>query len=996
MIRNAEKLQKTNENGKPNGLRLRLATLQERIVSAPRSYLAFCAIVPVVIMYLVYLAMEIHPFGNGSVLVLDMNGQYVYYHEALRSALYGEGSFLYSFSRTLGGEFMGMYAYYLASPLSLLVALFPRHRILEALLTIILIKVGLCGFTFGFYLHQNTARPNRVITVTFSTMYALCAYAVVYQNNLMWIDALIWLPILVYSIEQLIKNRRYKLFVISLSMSLISNYYIGYMMCIFTALYFFYYFLAFPREKTNPHHEKLHTARSLFRIALFSLIAIAISAFMIVAAYYSLTFGKSDFTDPNWHFRAKFHVLDLFTKFLPGSYDSVKPDGLPYVYCGLLTVILIPVYFLSKRIATREKLASLALIAVFIFSFIASPLDLIWHGFQNPNWLNYRYSFMLSFILLVLAYRAFGNLREHSAKFLLGISAFLILFAAVCDKMEFPSYLETEGKLLELETVWLTILTTVTIFVLLCLLLRQKNVRKRDNLAGILAAVVCIELFCSSLTCAVQLDGEVLYSSYSGYNNFIGDIRPVVEQVQQQDDGFYRMEKLKHRKYNDNLALSMRGLSGSTSTLHADAIQFLNSMGYTSRAHLSQYRGGTPVNDSLLGIKYLIDAKDSDKLTHYYTETISHEKYTAYQNPYAMSVAYGVDKSVQDYFAEEYNTYFHRLNGLVGAMLGEDRPKELFVPVTDYDTVLSGSCSESSTGSRIIYTPAAGEIASSVTLCYTAPHSREYYFYTPTPAPTETTLYIYNNEKQDFEKFGEYLGKDSNHIVSLGWFNAGESIQIKLELNEDPLSVYKYYDYLWSLDKEVFEDAFSALQSNPQFIVTDHTEDWLYGSIETKQESQMILTTIPYDEGWKIYVDGAEQTPYKTLDALIAFDIEAAGNHTLELKYAPPIYDVGIVISIVGLTVFLLLCAADTLIYIIRKKRGTEAYTVLGSKWSLPDFDEDDDEMKALPPETKKKKKTFSEQWNSIKKFLKNKKFKSEISETSSEPNEGNDNEGEI
>ncbi len=588
MIRKSETKHPSRAMQTLRSLRGKLATVQEKLGSAPSSYLVFCALVPAVIMYLVYLAMEIHPFGNGSVLVLDLNGQYVYYHEALRSALYGEGSFLYSFSRALGGEFMGIFAYYLASPLSLLVALFPRHRILEALLTIILLKVALCGLSFGFYLHRNTQHPNRVITVAFSAMYALCAYAVVYQNNLMWIDALIWLPILVYSIEQLIKNRRYKLFVISLSISLISNYYIGYMMCIFTALYFFYFLLAHPKEETNPHKERLHTLCALLRIALFSLIAIAISAFVILAAYYSLTFGKSDFTDPNWHFQAKFQFLDLFTKFLPGSYDSVKPQGLPYVYCGLLTIILIPIYFMSRRITAREKLASFALIAVLIFSFIASPLDLIWHGFQNPNWLNYRYSFMLSFLLLVLAYRGFGSLRENSSKFLLGISAFIILFVAFAAKMEFPTYAESEGKLLELETVWLTIFVTVAIFVLLCLLLRQKNARKRDNLAGILAAVVCIELFCSSLTCFIQLDGEVLFSSYSGYNGYLAGIRPVVEQVQEQDDGFYRMEKLKHRKYNDNLALSMRGLSGSTSTLHADSIRFLNYMGYTKsdRSHV--------------------------------------------------------------------------------------------------------------------------------------------------------------------------------------------------------------------------------------------------------------------------------------------------------------------------------------------------------------------------------------------------------------------------
>ena len=81
-------------------------------------YLGFAFLIPVILMYLLYVAMEIHPFGNGSVLVLDLNAQYVYFYEALRAWIYGDGSLLYSFGRSLGGEFMGIYAYYIASPFS--------------------------------------------------------------------------------------------------------------------------------------------------------------------------------------------------------------------------------------------------------------------------------------------------------------------------------------------------------------------------------------------------------------------------------------------------------------------------------------------------------------------------------------------------------------------------------------------------------------------------------------------------------------------------------------------------------------------------------------------------------------------------------------------------------------------------------------------------------------------------------------------------------------
>ena len=295
-----------------------LKAAQRKISASPYSYLFFAFLVPALIMYVVYVAMEIHPFGDNSVLVLDLNGQYIYFFEALRNFIYGDASLLYSFSRALGGEFMGIYAYYLASPLSYIVALFPATKMLEAILVLILVKTGLCGVTFGFYLHKNSKHHNKYITVAFATMYALCAYAVVYQNNIMWVDALICLPLITYGIEQIIKFSKYKLFIISLAVALMSNFYIGYMLCLWVAIYFFYYYYSQNDERNNPRGETKHFLRSFIRICIFSAIAVAISAVIILSAYYSLQFGKNEFSNPNWAFAENFEILDYLTKFLPG------------------------------------------------------------------------------------------------------------------------------------------------------------------------------------------------------------------------------------------------------------------------------------------------------------------------------------------------------------------------------------------------------------------------------------------------------------------------------------------------------------------------------------------------------------------------------------------------------------------------------------------------------------------------------------------------------
>ncbi len=939
-MNNEIQLENTVVKKKENKIAKILAPIKKlckKFSSRESSYLLFAFLVPAIIMYIVYVAMEIHPFGERSVLVLDLNGQYVYFFEAFRNFLRGDASLIYSFSRALGGEFMGIFAYYLASPLSYLVALFPTERMLEALLVIILLKTGLCGWSFGFYLHKNSKNRNKFIIVAFSVMYALCAYAVVYQNNIMWIDALICLPLITYGIEQIIKFGKYKLFIISLAIGLISNFYIGYMLCIWVAVYFFYYYYSQGEGKNNPRGEDRHFLRSFIRIGIFSAIAVAISAVVILSAYYSLKFGKTEFSNPNWAFKENFEVLDYITKFLPGSYDTVRPEGLPYVYAGTLMLILVPVYFVTKKISSREKIASLLVILFFSLSFIIRPLDLIWHGFQRPNWLNYRQSFMLVFFLLVLAYKGFGNMRKVGEKFLLGVGAIIVLFTAVVGKLDgFDSYVESNSKLLTLETVWLGILATVAFVALLCLIIKLKSAFKRENVCCAIAALVCIELFCSSLACVVQHHKDVTYSGYAGYNDFLAEMRPIVTEVNEYDSSFYRVEKTKHRKINDNMALGIRGLSNSTSTLNASTIKFLHQMGYSSKSHWSKYLGGNPVSDSLLGIKYIIAPNSSIYLDRYYPLVLRTDNAVAYQNDYALSIAYGVDKAVDAFNMEDDVSHLDRLNFLLDVILGEDA-EDVFVPIEMLDESTQNLTKGKSAG-HIRYTKVADGDDAYLTFTFNAPTDDEIFIHLPTGYARECIITANSASR------GKILGNETERLVSLGMFKAGQSVTIKITLDNEYNDLYikETENYFYYLDKSAFETVFTKLGETPQFIVNEgFTDDNLEGTIKTKKNSQMILTTIPYDEGWKIYLDGEKIEYRETLGALIAFDIESAGEHTLKMSYRPtPVY-LGLVISSFGIIAFISICVVDFLLAKKRRSKGLETAPVEDVLFELEDFEED-------------------------------------------------------
>ncbi|MBR6782267.1 MAG: YfhO family protein [Clostridia bacterium] len=891
-------------------------------------YLLFAAIIPVVLFYLIYLiGQQLYPFGDGTVLVLDLNGQYVSFYEGLYNILHGEADLLYSFSRNLGGEFLGIYDYYVASPFAMLLALLPQRFMLEGLLLLFLLKAGLCGLFMGIYLHKHAAgEPNRLTVIAFSVMYAMSSYCVVQQHNSMWIDAVLWLPLLCLGIESLIKYGHFRLYVFSLAITIHSNFYIGYMVVIFTLLYCFYYYFAHNQNnENNPLGEKSHFIKSVGRVAAWSVLAVGIAALAILSARYALSFGKNEFSNPNWEVTQKFDLLEFFYKFLPSSYDTVRPSGLPFVYCGVLTLITVPAFFMSKKFSVREKAAAAILILVFVASFATSSIDLVWHGFQKPNWLNYRYSFMLCFLLISLGYRAFDQIqytsRQALAGTIVGIGAFTIVLQKFTDVL-----VEENEKLVirPFATIWLTLGCLFAYFIVISLMSKVKE-RKKETVAMVLLLLVCVEVFLSGLSDMNQLDKDVTFSKYSRYNKMIDTLRPIAETVQEHDDGFYRMEKTYFRKTNDNYALNIKGLSCSTSTLNRDTIDFLRSMGYVSRSHVSRYLGGTPVNDSLLGIKYLITNKD---VSDYYGPALftpedygypeGYEpdgKYNVYYNELALSFAYGVSEGWLSFDYNDYDNPFDRLNAMITVMLGEDETVQVFKPATqngdpEVDNITVGKTTDGHHSYKETDTTKNGALYYS----YTVPANTDMYLYFPNNYLRQVKLGIATKDggkSASYSSKGTFGAGDSNSIIDLGESSSGE-LYLKVTIDNDSNNFYVLPkdSYIYYIDMEVFRDAFTRLGQTQLIIDSESTDSHIFGTVTTTTDSQLMFTSIPYDEGWNIYVDGQKVDIYEANNALVSFRVEGAGLHEIEMKYMPTTIALGIFVSVTCLVVFILILIA--------------------------------------------------------------------------------------
>ena len=953
-------------------------TLKERIVNFPKKYwhLGIAMAIPALIFFLIYLARGLYPFGNGTVLVLDLNGQYVYFFEALRNTVLEGGSLLYSWSRALGGEFLGMYSYYIASPLSYLIVLFPKDRTQEFLLILFMIKAALCAGTMGFYLQHHSVSKNRISVIIFSVMYALSAYCVVQQSNTMWIDAVMWLPLVIYGVEQVVKYGKYKIFVIFLALTLASNFYIGYMVCIFVLLYYFFYMFAYTENNVNnPRSEKLHFLKSFIRMGIFSLIAIGIAAVIVLCAYYSLQFGKNEFTDPSWEINLKFDIFDLLFKMLPASYDTVRIDGLPFVYCGVLTLILAPLFFCSKKFTLREKIASGTLLSVIVLSFMVSVLDLIWHGFQKPQWLNARFSFIFCFFLIFLAFRAFDNIKEIKPAPMAVVSGFIFSYVVLLqnfsddfkDKLVALSYGPNEEDFMvhPFATILLTILCLAAYIALIAVMQKVKN---KDLIATILLCVVCGELFLSGLTNVNDFDKDVGFTTYQSYNEFNNLMRPVVDTLTEEyDTSFYRFEKTYHRKLNDNMALSIRGVSNSTSTLNKDTINFLRMLGYYSQSHKSQYKGGTLVTDSLLGMKYIISNRnyrpiygdpvlDGDDYANYLGVTseelrdmtfadkyddFSAEDFYVYKNIYALSLAFAASDEVLDVNMKDHNSYikegdegyeekynpdgytspFTRVNALLSGIVGEE--VEVFkAAIQNGDPKLENCTFRVSPTGHYLYEEVDTKKTGKITYSYTVPEGQMLYVFFPAHYNRQvilssSTMKIFDSPRSDgtinhSKTSACSYAKCNDRIVELGYATK-TTYELTVSIDNSYNEFYTKPDdaFIYYVDMDAFKEVFTKIQANQLVLDENYREDNISGTIKTNNDDQLIMTTIPYDAGWRVIVDGKLVDTFEVADALVGFRIDNAGDHNVRFVYLSTPFIVGCAISITAISLFILIIVLE-------------------------------------------------------------------------------------
>ena len=893
--------------------------------------LAFC--IPVVLMYIAYAIFQVFPFGERSVLALDLNAQYVYYFEALRDALHGDGSIFYSWGRNLSGGYMGVIGYYLASPFTLIVMLLPEKWLLISLQIMILCKIGAAGVTCSMYL-QKSRRLDPLPATMFSVLFALCAYMVIQTIDPMWLDGLVLLPLVVLGTEYLIDDGRKLNFCIPLALMFAANFYIGYMIGIFTAFYFLYY-LFFGKEGSRGRKQVYFRAAG--RFVLGTVTALMLSAFMLLPVYNALKLGKFDFTKPDYSFQVQFDSVDVLAQLMTAQYDSVNVDGSPEIYCGILTVVLLPIFFLNKNISLRRKLGRGLLLAVMFFSMYIKPVDMLWHGGQVPNWLPFRYSFIISFLLLCMAAEAYQELDGIKPSHY-GCIFFGIMVTAL--------YLQGKGyeHLDPIRAVWLSI-GLAGIYLLI--LFQSKD--RRRFVPILLLCILSGELLFNTSETLRDIDTEVRYSTKLSYEPFVQSGRKAVKLMESHDDGLYRSEKTFTRCVNDNLALGLKGLTHSSSVMNAKTLTFIETLGYNTRSYYSRYEGTTELADSLLGIKYVLDRGDTQirPLLHEAYEKIDQYDYVdisekdengnpksrsigIYENPNALSVGYLVDDDLLRIDHLGNDNPFNSQNVLLSTMLGQTVFDEAgnIAGTTEYYTRIQteepvlGAVTVSDYNGQNCYTKMdSGD--PTVDYRFTVEESKEIFCFLKTENEQKANLWLgkWDDSINDyqFESYGIYFDAQSNYcIFSLGTYEPGTKLSLRLTVDNDQNAIIVKEPFFYYFNRDVFQADIDRLKPG-QMQIEKFTDTYLKGTV-TAEDGQILFTSIPYEPGWTVKVDGKKVKSEECIKSMLYVPM-TAGTHTVTFSYTPPGFVTGVVLFVMGIGMLVIFYQYDRKYNKILKRR---------------------------------------------------------------------------
>lgn len=856
----------------------------------PKHYGIVAFLLTCIAMYVMFSYEEILSTGRYIIMEGDLLQQYVPFIKMLaRDILQGENPW-FSWSLSMGMNTSLCYAYYALSPFNLLYLIF--YSVDENIITaaIIILKTGLAAGLFQGFVSKKI-KCIGVESVVFAMFYAMCSFQVIYNVlNIAWIDAVYMLPLLCGALFSLVKEGKWKQLVAIYAYVFITQFYMAYMLGLFSVAVLLVIFIINGRISVKELIKKLVN----FGCSVGVAIGIAAVVWLPTILFLSKNVVSTDAT-----VELQVNILDIFKNLFWGQMQGYS--GIyPYIYCGVPVLILVPLFFVNKNIRLKYKIGAGILLALLLCCMLIDPLYLLVHAFDVPNQFGYRFSFLFSFVLCVMGcyqYRKMELLPRKTVGIIFVVEAILYVTATWLQNGNVAEIDWTEWFKLVISI--LLILVWIAVYVFL-----QKKAEK-----SLLAAVFCVflvwvEVISNGYICYQNVGSENLERHYDVYR---GSMDYALTELEEDED-FYRVLYNNDYNYNSDSWFGYHGITDFNSAIHVKHQSVLRCLGHTATGNTNYAPGNTPVTIMLFGVKYTVDG------VHPEIMAINMPNPVIVENKTALSLGYMADEAVLDYHITD-NYVFDNMDGLLTSLTGETI--DCFSKVPEDKIIVTED------NATLTYVDGMYELRRN--------DENEDYGYVSYLVADDPGKIIYVQFKREHIYYSKespiLLGGIENIYGNMGHFSAsyakemipgndGYGVTVEISPDDVPMIQYQEADFCYYNHEELFK-AYDILSQN-QMNIHEYGNTYILADVTVPEERTVLFTSIPYDEGWTVYVDGVD-TPTRAVvnGAFLSLEMEP-GEHELEFRYEAPGAKIGMLVSGISVGIYVLLIGAQ---YFYDKKR---------------------------------------------------------------------------
>ena len=730
----------------------------------------------------------------------------------------------------------------------------------------IFIRMFLSGIVFSELCFYISNKDDNSILIG-SLLYSFCSFALVsLGGHIYFINGLIYLPLVILGVEKIIKDNKPLLLPIAVMLSALSSIYFFYMIVISTVIYVIVRIL-FLKASIS---EKV---KKIISITIFSFLGVLMSGIVFIPVFYSMIINSRLSTSIT---SALLYDISYY-KNLASSF--VFGDGYfgNYTVLGLLTIIAL---FNCKN----KKVIKILLLICLVFV----CLPFFGKLYNAMTYVTDRYLFIIDLVVCYAITDSIDDIIESKNKFV--YLALLIIYFAVAIILN-----------KEIWQIYVLLLGGSICFVLFINFVKNERLNK----------LVCLAVAVFSILLTIMYRYLPSYWNYAKNGTDIeiaGNVRSkeniAIDSID--DNSFYRYS-------GDSLETNacIQGNVSSTgyywSVANSDVMNFRKEMGLSdhNNHHYDSYDDSTILN-SLASVKYYLVKETTDKVPYGFEPLKEDNNHQIYKGNNSSSLIYGYDETIYIEDWEDYDIISKQELLTRYAVIDNkgDNVSYLF-DNKDINYEMNNIDGLSIDESNIN----VNKSNASYSLTINSNIEGEYYLLiNGFDTNTNTNIKVTNDNlnKLIMFKSNDSPGYANRHdfAINLGYY---KGINDSISLIFPDICNIKY-DSIRIVCLPL-DNAISNIKELNSIKIEEldiETND-VKATINTDKD-KILCFSIPYNKGWKLYVDGEKQDLQKCNVMYMGTKV-SKGQHNIELKYSTPLLKEGAIISLVScaLYVFLLI-----------------------------------------------------------------------------------------